>query len=150
MASAREEAQQATEEIARAVGEAVGDPELKELRANLPEEPEFPWLMFGAAIFKDLLDSLDLTGVGVVITTFISFVLALVIFFWLFGKIKWYQKGLLRWMIRRYGIVIVLEFIPFVKIIPIWTFYVFFAHHREKKVVRLIYEGLGRLQKFGF
>lgn len=149
MASVQAEAQQATEEIARAIGEAVGDPELKDLRVNPPEEPAFPWLMFGAAIFKDLLDSLDLTGVGVVITTLTSFVLALVIFLWLFGKIKWYQKGLLRWVIRRYGIVVILEFIPFVKIIPIWTFYVFFAHHREKKLVKLIYEGIGRLQKAG-
>jgi len=149
MASARAEARQAIEQIVQAVGELVSKPEIEELQINPPQEPEFPWLMLGAAIFKDVLDGLDITGVGVVITTMTSFILALVIFSWIFGKIKWYQRGLLRWALRRFAIVVVIEFIPFIKIIPLWTFYVIFAYHRESKVVKLIYEALGRLQKAG-
>ncbi len=143
MPSVKEESAQAIEQISQAVGEAIENEDVDELKLDLPEEPHAPWLMFGAALFKDLLDALDITGVGAVIVAITSFVFALVIFVWLFGKINWYQKGLVRWMIRRYAIVVVLEFIPGVQIIPTWSLYVLFAHNREKKLVKLIWGALG-------
>ncbi|MEK7185641.1 MAG: hypothetical protein AAB726_03395 [Patescibacteria group bacterium] len=126
-----------------------GDEEL--IVEDPPEEPNFPYLMLMAAILKDVLDSLDLSIVGIILTTIFSFIFAITMFIWCLGKLKgrFWKKYIIRWLWKRYVVVIIIEFIPFFKIFPIATIFVLMAHHHEKKIVRLFNLALEELRGAG-
>ncbi len=131
--------------------EVFDDEYLDELKINPPEEPHFPYLILMAAISKDILDGfLTATLVGTFFSWFFSLFLGLIIFMWLLGKLGIARKMLLRWGIKRAGLTIVIESIPFLAIIPTATIFVVLAHNREKKIVQLFFLALRKLQKGGF
>lgn len=115
------------------------------------ELPPFPMFIFVIAILKDLIDIADITLVGVVITTLLSILFSIILFFWLIGKVsgKWWKKKVLNWLWKRYIAAIIIEFIPFLKIAPVMTIFVIMAHRRETKVVRAINFALEELKKVG-
>ncbi|TSC66950.1 MAG: hypothetical protein G01um101472_580 [Parcubacteria group bacterium Gr01-1014_72] len=124
-------------------GQGVTPKDAQALQAEgVPQKPDFPLLLFLAALFKDVLDGLDLTGVGVVITTILSLIIGAVIFLWLLGKVGFIQKRILRWAWGRYIGVMLIESIPFLKLIPTTALFVWFAHHKEDKLVKLAFSAL--------
>mgnify|MGYP003385912346 CR=1 FL=1 len=115
------------------------------------ELPPFPLFMFIIAILKDLIDIADLTLVGIIITTIVSVIFSVILFFWLFGKVsgKWWKKKVVGWLWKRYIAAIIIEFIPFLKLAPTMTIFIIMAHRRETKVVKAINFALEELKKVG-
>jgi hypothetical protein len=114
-----------------------------------PEEPDFPILILIAAIGKDILDVvLTVTIVGAIFTGLLSFVLALVLFFWILGKTGggWWKKALIRKLWMRYVMSLAIEFLPVGNIIPANTIFVLMAHYSETKAVKLANEAFERLR----
>ncbi len=136
-------------------GEALSDEDLNELttlNAKPATLPDFPFFIVSLAVLKDIIDFGDLLIVGIVITTALSFVIAVILFFWVLGKTsggRW-KKKILKKLFVRLGIVITIEFIPFFKILPVTTVFVLLAHYDETKVVKLINSGLERLRGSNF
>lgn len=132
--------------------EVLDESDVKLLTEAPPVQPDFPFIMVGIAVLKDLLDTLDLTLIGIVFTTVFSFLIAFVLFFWFFGKMsgaRW-KKKLIKRLWKKYIIAIVIEFIPFMKIIPATTILVFMAHYKEVELVKLANQGLEELKRLGF
>jgi len=116
-----------------------------------PVEPNFPFIMLSIAILKDILDAADLSVIGVIVTTPITFVIAIVLFIWILGKLSggWWKKGMIRWLWTRYILAMAIEFTPFGKMIPATTILILMAHYREKKIVILLNGALEQLRKAG-
>lgn len=127
-----------------------GDEEL--IIKNPPKNPRFPYIIVALAILKDLLDVGDLSIVGIVLTTAVSFLIAIVLFFWTLGKLSggWWKKKMISWLWKRYILAIAIEFTPFGKIIPATTIFILMAHYREKRIVKVLNEALEELHRKGF
>ncbi len=125
------------------------DAELEVVYNNPPEKPTFPVLMITFAFIKDFLDVLDLLLIGMIFTTLLSFVLAVVLFIWVTTKGgDWWKRKLIRWIWVRYIAVIFLEFIPFVKLVPATTLLILMVHNKENKLVQLANESMEMIQSF--
>jgi hypothetical protein len=122
--------------------------EIRDLKITKQEHPSFPYLITAIAVIKDILDFGDLTLIGVVITTVLSFCISIILFFWILGKMggEWWKKKLIQKILIRYGIVVALEFIPFFKMIPATTIFVLMVHFDETKIVKLLNGALERLR----
>lgn len=132
--------------------ESLDGADVKILVEAPPQKPEFPFLMVFVAVLKDILDiPLELTLVGIIFTTIFSLIIGLVLFIWCFGKISggWWKKKIIGWLWKRYIFTIILEFIPFIKIIPVTTIFVFMVHYKELKLVKLANQVLEELKKSG-
>jgi peptidoglycan biosynthesis protein MviN/MurJ (putative lipid II flippase) len=116
-----------------------------------PVLPNFPIAMFVIAVLKDILDTLDLTGIGIILTTALSFLMALILFIWFLGKLGggWWKKRVVSWLWARYVLVMVIECIPLFKIIPATTILILMAHNKEKKIVKLFNAALDELRRAG-
>jgi hypothetical protein len=126
--------------------------DIKLLINKPPQTPQFPFLMVSLAFIKDVIDiPLELTLIGIVFTTVFSLLLGLVLFIWCFGKLRggWWKKKLISWVWKRYILTIILEFIPFIKIIPVTTIFVFMVHYKETKLVKIANQALEELKKLG-
>ncbi len=133
-------------------GESLSDAdekELTEMQIRPPSLPGFPYIIFPIAVLKDLLDFGDLTIVGIVVTTVLSFVLSVILFLWILGKMGgsglWKRRRIGKLLIR-WGITVTIEFIPLFKIIPTNVIFVLLTHYDETKIVKLINTGLERLR----
>lgn len=127
--------------------------ELSEIKTRKMEDPDFPYFILIIAVLKDIVDVVaTATLVGVAVSMALSFLFSLILFFWTLNKIGgWfgYKKKMVGWLLRRCGIVIIIEFIPGLNIIPTTTIFILMAHYRETKVVKLINLALGELQRAG-
>lgn len=132
-------------QIAEAEGfeREAGDAEM--LVKNPPQKPPFPGIMLPIAVLKDVLDGADITGLGIIVTTALSFLISLVLFFWFLGK----MSGIQKWLWKRYVFAMAIEFVPLLKIFPATTILVLLAHYRETKIVRLLNSALERIQHGG-
>lgn len=112
--------------------------------------PQFPMLMVSMAAVKDIFDSLDFTGVGIILTTILSVIFGVTIALWMLGKMKggWWKKALIRWFWNRYMLAFIIEFIPGLKIVPATTILVLMAHYRELKLVKLLNGALEILHNY--
>jgi hypothetical protein len=117
-----------------------------------PITPSFPVIIVGLAILKDFLDVLDLSIIGIIFTTITSILVSLILAFWTFGRASggWWKKRLIKWLIKRFIIMLGLELIPFFKIIPATTIFILMAHYREKKMVKIANLILEELHRAGF
>ncbi len=137
-------------EIFRDGGENFEEGDEKLLVANPPQEPDFPYMIVMMAAMKDLLDiPLELTLIGIIFTTMLSLVLACILFIWCLGKTSggWWKQKIIRWIWIRCVATILLEFIPFFKMVPATTIFILMAHFHEKKIVRLFNVALEELRK---
>jgi len=133
-------------------GENFDDGDEKMLVGESAIKPDFPYIIVTAAIIKDLLDiPLDVSVVGIILTTILSFILFLVLFMWVLGKLGggWWKKKIIRWLWIRYIAAIILEFVPFFQIVPATTIFILMAHYKEKKIVRLFNLALEELRHAG-
>lgn len=129
----------------------LSDEEDEKLIINdVPKMPPFPFLIVLMAVFKDVIDFLlNLTLIAAPLPVISSFLVGVVLFFWILGKASggWWKKRLIKWLWTRYVITLLIELIPFVNIIPATTIFILMAHYREKKIVRIINGVLGELRK---
>lgn len=126
-------------------GERLDVEDIKEMRAEPPKDPHFPWMILKVAIVADVCDALDLdpSTIGALTSTIVSLLAATVLFIWLLNKGGGRWKGkLLRTALRRFGAVILIETVPVVGLVPAWTIFVILVFYKEKKVVRLFWEAL--------
>jgi hypothetical protein len=139
------------QEARRVFGEAGLDYENEDIKALLkeeaPEEPHFPFFIFFLAIIKDILDALDLTGVGAILTTIFSIILGAVLLIWMWRKMRGpvWKKQHAQKMAKRLLAVVGLEFIPFLKIIPINTIWILMNHYEETHLAQALGGALSRL-----
>lgn len=104
------------------------------------EHPSFPYGIFTIAFLKDSLDVLlELSIIGIPVSTALSFLMTIVLFFWFLGKMQgvWWKKKTISWMWKRLLLGAVIEHIPFLKLIPTFTILVLMAHYRETKLVKI-------------
>jgi hypothetical protein len=129
--------------------ELLSTTEQKKITLRKTPTPSFPLFIFFTALFKDILDiPANLSIIGVVVSVTLSFFLALILFFWILGKMNggWWKKRLISWLWKRYILVIIIEFLPGFQLIPTTTIFVLMAHYREKKIVLLANKALDALR----
>jgi len=112
------------------------------------EKPDFPYMVFIFAIIKDCLDVMaNLTIIGILFVWPLSIIFALGLFMWVFGRMGggWWKKRIIRWVWNRYMLTIVIEFIPFLQMIPANTIFILMVHNKETKIVKLMNEALEQI-----
>lgn len=132
-------------ELFASKGEKFEEEDAEKLDSGPPTHPHFPSIITSVAVLKDLLDiPLDLSLVLTVAVFFLSLALALILAFWCMGKISggWWKKSLIRWLWIRFFMMAVIEFIPFVQMVPANTIFVLMAHYKETKIVKLFNQAL--------
>lgn len=120
--------------------------DIKRLFAKPPNEPDFPIIMLFVATARDILDVLELTGIGYVVTLIATVLVGSVIFIWMISRNSggnWWKSILVKKALRRLGIGIIIELIPGVgTITPTWIVLVLLTHYKERKVVNLVWEAI--------
>jgi hypothetical protein len=104
------------------------------------QKPDFPYLIILTAIIKDIIDfPAEISVIGIILTTFLSIVLSIILFFWVLGKASggWWKRRIIGWIWLRYFTITILEFIPFLKMIPAATIFILMVHNKENKIVKL-------------
>lgn len=119
------------------IGEELGEEDFEEIRINLPTRPSFPIHIFTLALIKDISDIYSVGLLG----TFTNIIAMLVIRLWLFGKVGFIQK----YLYKRFIFALILEFIPFINVIPQWSFFVWKGHFKERKRIDKILESIAKL-----
>ncbi len=124
-----------------AEGENLEKGDITLLLKNTPTEPSFPFIMVTLAVIKDILDIPgELSIIGIVATTILSVFISLILLFWCLGKLSggWWKKKIIGWLWTRYIFAVLIEFLPFMKMIPATTIFILMAHNKEKKIVKLL------------
>jgi hypothetical protein len=141
---------------------------LKEIAEMEVNEPSFPVRMFQVALFLDLVDIADFTGVGWVVMLFVKIIFTVILWFWLLGKIsglfkfgskqgvkiiirRMTKKAVTSFASKRLFAVFLINLIPIVGILASNAWFVFIAHNRMKKwaqtYIRLVESVGSQLQK---
>jgi hypothetical protein len=118
-------------------GEELDDEDFEEIKAELPKRSSFPVRVFICALIKDLLDIASLGLLG----TFFNIILWIIITKYLWGKIGFIKK----WMYRRYIFTRILEFIPWINMIPQNTIFVLRGYAKEKKQIDKVLTAIEKL-----
>lgn len=124
--------------------------EIKGILKDPPGEPVFPMLMFVGAAMKDVVDSADISGIGIVVTTVFSIIFNTFLFIWVRsrGGSGGVSKAMIRKILQRLAATIVVEFIPLLKIIPATTLFVLWVHSQDKALFTFIRGVMGRMKKY--
>jgi hypothetical protein len=126
--------------------------ELIEMRVSKVDLPSFPYFIFGISVVKDLLDvPANLSLIGVPLAMALSFLISLILFFWIWGKASggWWKKGIIKWLFVRFVFCCAIELLPIGSIIPAVTIFTLMAHYRETKIVKLVNLALEELHHAG-
>lgn len=106
--------------------------DIEEAKVRLLSSPSFPILMLFAAIMKDVLDLLSVGLLGWLFSLFF----AGIVWFWLFGKLGFMKKFLL----RRLVFTTIIGMIPGLNFLPETTIFVILGHYKEIKVVKTLFK----------
>lgn len=126
-------------------GEKFEEEEAQMLQEKLPADPGFPYMIVALVVIKDLLDVVfDATVILAIGAWVLSAVIGIILVFWTFGKISggWWKKGAIRWLWKRFFLMLGVELIPFLNVMPAHVIFVLMAHYKEKKIVKLFNEAL--------
>ncbi len=118
-------------------GEELEEEDFEELKVNPPKTPSFPFFVFTIALIKDFVDLPTLGILGIFTNIFAWIVIRI----YIFRKVNFVK----RWMYRRYIFTFILEFIPFINMIPQNTIFVLRAYAKEKKQINAVLEKLENL-----
>ena len=132
-------------------GESFDEETLKKAVEENPPLPHFPFIMVSFAVLKDAIDFADFTVIGIIITSIVAVFINLIITVWSFNKMGgwWWKKYIITWFWQRFLFEVIVEIIPFGKIIPATTILVLMTHYRETKVVKLINYAFDQMNEAG-
>lgn len=119
------------EEKAELEAEGITEEELEKIKEGEIEEPVFPYMVFTAAIIKDLIDIVELFGIvtlGLIGTT-INIFMAPIIYTYVAKNLSLSKKKLYKRLIGK----ALAEFIPILSSFSFWTFFVWRAYKGEKR-----------------
>lgn len=135
-------------ELARREGVAYEEGNEELLVKNPPEKPPFPGVMLSIALLKDLFDAAQLTGIGILLTTALSFLIGLILFLWILSRMGagWWGKKM-RGVWTRYALAVAIELVPFLGFLPASTILVLSVHFRETKLALSLRGTLARIQR---
>jgi len=139
-------------ELFASKGVDFGTEEAKQIIDGKPSPlPTFPYLMFSLGLAKDVLDFLDFTIVGTIFVFFFSIIFFFIFFIYSLGKISggWWKKGLIKWLWKRAAVVAVIEFFPFIQIVPATAVLILLAHYHETKIAKLVNLALDEMHSAG-
>ena len=118
-------------------GEELEEEDFEEIKTEIPKRPSFPTITLIFAILKDFGDLVTLGILGT-ITNIIAWI---VIRLYLFKKVGFIKRALY----RQYIFALILEFIPFINMIPQWTIFVLRAYAKEHKKIDQILTAIEKL-----
>ncbi len=132
-------------------GEVFENEDIEAIDGDLPTRKHFPGMIFSLAVLKDIVDSVSLTGIGLVLTTMTSISIAVILFCWILlnGGGTW-KKRMMKNIWARFVAYAVLETIPYINLIPFTTILIWTIHNKEKKIVRLFNSALEKFKNAGF
>ena len=130
----------------RIKGEVFDDEDVEEIKINPPKNSSFPWFMFAAAVFVDIIGLVEFTIIGIIFSKIAIFFALLIIFLWVItkGGHMW-QKRIMNWVLKRLGIATLVE--ALLGFFPATSIFVFMVARKEKKVTRLWFMAFDRLKK---
>lgn len=115
------------EELNEIRGEGLSEDDVEALKSGKTQRPNFPFLVFSAAIVKDVADMASLGTVGIII----SIITTPIIFFYTLGKMGFIKKKL--W--KKFTLTAAAELLPWVSFIPASSLFVLSAHATEYKQI---------------
>lgn len=119
-------------------GEELDEDDFDELKTEgVSKKPSFPVLTFGFALIKDFVDIVSLGTLGI----FLNIIAWIVIRMYLFKKMGFMK----RYLYKKYIFTLILEYIPFISMIPQWTIFVLRAHAAEHKKIDQILTSIENL-----
>ncbi len=133
-------------------GEKFDPNDSEQLIKERPQKPDFPFLIFLAALVKDFIDVPgNISLVGSIPAWFLSWLTAIMLFCWGLGKLSggWWKKRLIAKFWRRYCFTFIIELIPFINFIPSNVIFTLMTYNSEKKIVKLFDLALQKLKKAG-
>lgn len=142
--------------------DAIDENDFREITINKPEEPSFPYFIFGLAILKDGLDiiiaiiSIFTAGIALTILIWIIWISGLIIgaiiWVWIFGKSTLIRKMIMKRLLT-FLVSFILEMIPGLSALPMASINVFFIYRSEKGIIKKIIDTLekfeGEINKLG-
>lgn len=143
--------------------DAIDENDFREIIINKPEEPSFPYFIFGLAILKDGLDiiiaiiSVFTAGIALTILIWIiwisSLIVGVIIWIWIFSKSTLIRKMIIKILLTPL-VLLILEMIPGLNALPMSSITVFFIYRSEKGIVKKIIDSLEKVEneigKLGF
>lgn len=117
---------------------------------NKPTVSPFPFGMVFLAIVKDVLDALQITVVFLILVWIITLPVMLVLWFYFYNKMSGagFKKKLLSWFLKRFGVTVLIEAIPFVgMVVPATTILVLMTHYKEVSFVKALNSVLNSIHK---
>jgi hypothetical protein len=111
------------------------------------KQPSIPYIAISLALSKDILDYVQISGAGLLITIPVSVIASASLIYWAWGKTSFraWKEKILRWFI----ISIIIELFPVSSFIPATLILVLIIHYNETKAIRLINLTLDYMKKGG-
>jgi len=118
--------------------ENFNETELSYSLKRKPKIPPFPATVLSLAILKDSLDLLDLTVIGIIATTIFSILFTIFLFIWTLKRgVGLVTKRIFK-IVAKFIALLLLDFIPFIKILPFTVVYVVLVYNSHTKVVKAL------------
>jgi hypothetical protein len=134
------------ENLFRNEGETFDGGDVEEIKINPPKKSSFPWFIFAAAVFVDIISLLEFTLIGIIVSKIAIFFMMLIVFLWVIMKDSHlWQKKMMGWVFARLGITAVVE--AFLGFFPATSIFVFMVSRKEKKITRLWFMAFDKLKK---
>ena len=114
-------------ELANLEYDGVNEEDINAVKNGEAEPAGFPFIVFSAAVVKDIVDIASLGMVGVLMN--IVFVPILYIYL---RKEARYMKNLKKWVARRVVATLGAELVPIVNMVPWWTIFVYKVYKKRK------------------
>ncbi len=144
--------------------------DLKEIASIEIEKLSFPMLLFLIALFFDLFDLIEFSGIGYFVTLIVKIIFTIYLFFWMSGKLgtifrsaskllfkSRIGKAILiksarKFLTRRLALIFVFNIIPILGILASNAFFVFLAHNHMNKIaqtyINFIEETAGKIKAY--
>lgn len=137
--------------------DAIDENDFREININKPEEPGFPYFIFGLSLLKDGLDiviaiiSIFTAGIALTILIWIiwisSLIIGVIIWIWIFSKAPFQRKKIFQKMKTSLIGSFILEMIPGLDAIPSTSINVFLIYKHEKEITTKTAGILEKLKK---
>lgn len=135
----------------------IDEDDFREININKPEEPSFPYFIFGLAVLKDVFDivvtiiSLATAGIALTILIWIiwisSLIIGAIIWVWIFSKAPFQRKKILQKTKTSLVGSFILEMIPVLDALPMGSINVFLIYKHEKEITTKTVGVLEKLKK---